>query len=340
MASQTAEKPVSPIQSEVDLQAPGKQIGYLRLPHSVHRSAYGWLPIPIATLACGEGPTVLVMAGNHGDEYEGQILVSRLIREIDPQWVQGRLILLPMANFPAARAGLRTSPLDDGNLNRSFPGDPHGTPTQLIADYIDRSLLSQVQVVIDLHSGGSSLRYNGAALFAQRDPDTRKQEPLMDAVHAFGLTLAFINESPNPVGLLAAARRHGVMGLLAELGGGGEVTPSVLATAWQGLLHVLGHLGVLKGPLVPPAPPHSSRLLYVHRSKHYVYAHDDGVFEPLVRLGDRVVAGQPAALLHFPAHPGRDPVQVQFPAAGLVACQRVPALTERGDCLFQLADDL
>ena len=28
----------------------------------------------------------------------------------------------------AAMAGLRTSPIDDGNLNRSFPGDPNGTP--------------------------------------------------------------------------------------------------------------------------------------------------------------------------------------------------------------------
>lgn len=86
----------SPITSEVDLDAPGKQTGYLRLPHSVHRSAYGWLPIPVASIASGPGPSVLVMAGNHGDEYEGQILVSGLIREIDPAWVRGRLILLPM----------------------------------------------------------------------------------------------------------------------------------------------------------------------------------------------------------------------------------------------------
>lgn len=340
MALETPDKPASPIQSEVDLQGPGKQVGYLRLPHSVHRSAYGWQPIPIASIAAGGGPSVLVMAGNHGDEYEGQVLVARLIREIGPQWVRGRLILLPMANYPAARAGLRTSPLDDGNLNRSFPGDPRGTPTQVIADYIERSLLPRVDVVIDLHSGGSSLRYHGATLFAQRDPDAQRQERLMAAMHAFGLPLAFVNDHPNPVGLLAAARRHQTMALLAELGGGGEVTPAVLATAWQGLLHVLGHLGVLHGPLLPAAPPHRSRLLSVDRSRHYVYARDGGVFEPLVRLGDRVTAGQPAALLHSPAHPEREPVLVRFSADGLVVCQRVPALTECGDCLFQLANDL
>lgn len=41
-------KPNNPIRSEIDLDADGKYVGYLRLPHSVHRSAYGWIPIPIA----------------------------------------------------------------------------------------------------------------------------------------------------------------------------------------------------------------------------------------------------------------------------------------------------
>ena len=36
------------ISAEVDYEAPGKQSGYLRVPHSVHRSAYGWLPVPMA----------------------------------------------------------------------------------------------------------------------------------------------------------------------------------------------------------------------------------------------------------------------------------------------------
>ncbi|MCA3844223.1 MAG: succinylglutamate desuccinylase/aspartoacylase family protein, partial [Burkholderia sp.] len=104
----------NPIHCEIDLDAQGKHAGYLRLPHSVHRSAYGWLPIPIASIRNGDGPVALVMAGNHGDEYEGQIIVSQLMREIEPEMVSGQLILLPMANFPAADAGLRVSPLDEG----------------------------------------------------------------------------------------------------------------------------------------------------------------------------------------------------------------------------------
>jgi hypothetical protein len=116
----------------------------------VHRSAYGWLPIPAASIRNGEGSTVIVSAGTHGDEYEGQIIVSRLIREIEPGMITGQLILLPQANAPAAQAGMRTAPLDDGNLNRLYPGDAGGTPSQIIAQYIEHTLLARAQYMIDL----------------------------------------------------------------------------------------------------------------------------------------------------------------------------------------------
>ena len=155
---QTARSRLSP---EIDLDGDGKQTGFLRLPHSVHRSAYGWIPIPIAQIsnrgANGSGPTILLMAGNHGDEYEGQVALGRLIRDLDPAEVRGRVIILPSANFPAAMAGTRTSPLDQGNLNRSFPGDPAGGPTAQIAYYIEHELLPRCDFVLDIHSGGSSL---------------------------------------------------------------------------------------------------------------------------------------------------------------------------------------
>ena len=121
------------ISSDVDVEAPGKHSGYLRIPHSVHRSAYGWLPMPVVSIRNHDGPQVLLMAGNHGDEYEGQIALARLSRTLQPEQVRGHLVIMPMANYPAAKAGLRTSPIDEGNLNRSFPGDREGQVTARIA---------------------------------------------------------------------------------------------------------------------------------------------------------------------------------------------------------------
>src|SRR6516164_6179488 len=129
----------SRLTAEIDFNRNGKQHGFIRLPYSVHRSAYGWIPIPVACIKNDAGPRILLMAGNHGDEYEGQVALGKLIRDLEPDEVSGRIIILPSANFPAAMAGMRTSPLDGGNLNRSFPGDPYGGPTEQIADYIERS---------------------------------------------------------------------------------------------------------------------------------------------------------------------------------------------------------
>src|SRR5580700_11294160 len=103
----------SRLTAEIDFNRDGKQHGFIRLPHSVHRSAYGWIPIPVTCVKNSVGPRVLLMAGNHGDEYEGQVALGKLIRSLEPGAVKGRIIILPSANFPAAMAGMRTSPLDN-----------------------------------------------------------------------------------------------------------------------------------------------------------------------------------------------------------------------------------
>ena len=95
-----------------------------------------WHHIPIVTVANGSGPTVLLCAGNHGEEDEGQLILRRLIHELEPSDVQGRIIFMPALGYPAVHACTRTSPLDDGNLNRSFPGDGSSGPTPAIASFV------------------------------------------------------------------------------------------------------------------------------------------------------------------------------------------------------------
>ena len=93
--------------TDVDYDRDGKQVGYLHLPHSVTRSAYGTIAIPVAVVRNGAGPTAFFMAGNHGDEYEGQVALCNLVREMKPDRIKGRIIILPAANLPAAMAGTR-----------------------------------------------------------------------------------------------------------------------------------------------------------------------------------------------------------------------------------------
>ncbi len=109
------------IHSEVDFTKEGKQSAFLRLPHSVHRSAYGWLPMPITCIKNGKGPTVLLVSGNHGDEYEGQVTLMKLTRRLHADDVKGRIIILSAANYPAAMAGLRTRAAPRASRNAPRP---------------------------------------------------------------------------------------------------------------------------------------------------------------------------------------------------------------------------
>ena len=327
---------------EVDFTKDGKQTGFIRLFHSTHDSAYGFIPIPIVVVKNGDGPTAFFSSGNHGDEYEGQIAVTNLIKWLQPDMIRGRVILLPMANFPAALAGRRVSPIDDVNMNRVFPGDPDGTVTRQIAHFIDSELIPLADLVIDLHSGGSSLNYIPTAL-AKQSGDPALYQKQLAALRAFGAPYTYIQGGAQGQGgdqtLGSGADRRGAIALGTELGGAGAVNASGLAIAERGLRNLLVHLGIL-GKEHWVEPPVPTRFLDVRGPEMYIYAPENGVFEPLVELGDTVTPGTPAARIHFPETPWLPPAELAFKAAGIVMCKRIPARTKRGDCLFHLAADL
>jgi uncharacterized protein len=326
---------------EVDYTRNGKQYGFLRLPYSTHESAYGFIPIPVICVKNGDSPRVLLIAGNHGDEYEGQVALTKFARELDPERVSGRIIMLTAANLPAAVAGRRTSPLDPGeagNLNRTFPGAVRGSPTAMISHYIDSELLADTDYVFDFHSGGSSLVYIPSTEI-KRAENAVRTEKMIEIAKLFGAPLSVIGITDIPDNLAVAARKRGLVHVGTELGGGGTVSIDALRMVETGLRRALAHIGVI--PPVPDldaAPP--PRMMEVGGPEYYVYSPDEGVFEPLVDLGEMVVGGQPAAAIHFPENPGRPSVTVPFLRDGMVICKRVPARTRRGDCLFHLATDL
>ncbi len=329
----------SQITTIVDYDADGRQTDFLRLPHSVHRSAYGWLPIPIVCVKRGDGPTVLLMSGTHGDEYEGQVALTKLSRELRPEHIKGRVLILPMANYPAAQAGLRTSPIDEGNLNRAFPGDPGGNVTWMIAHYIESVLMALADFALDLHSGGSSLHYLPTLLFGSTGlNDAEGLARLKGIAEAFGAPNAFCFPGSAENVSSAAARRQGVVMVGTEMGGTGTVTPDILALTERGLKRTLAHIGIWQGE-VPAPEAHGVRYLTAPDFSYFCYAGEDGLFEPYVELGDTVEAGQAAGAVHFPDTPWREPALQYFDAPGFVLCKRIPGRVMRGDCLFHLGAD-
>ncbi len=326
------------IHNEIDFEQEGKQTGFLRLPYSVHRSAYGWIPVPIVMLKNGDGPTAMLISGNHGDEYEGQVALTKLCQSLTPEDIQGRLIILPMANYPASHAGTRTSPFDGGNLNRTFPGDPEGTPTEMIAHYLEKELMPLCDYFFDFHSGGSSLRYPATVL--RRRGDNPEQEAALEALQlAFDGDYGFIfGAGGDPRVSGAAAQRQGVLSIMTELGGSGTVSPEILAIAERGINRLLHKIGMFPG--YQPDAARGMRLMELKSIDYFVYARDEGLFEPYVELLTEVKAGQAAGAIHHPETPWLAPTICHFEQDGLAICMRVPGRVERGDCVFHLATDI
>ncbi|MDX8450233.1 succinylglutamate desuccinylase/aspartoacylase family protein [Mesorhizobium captivum] len=339
-AGTISEPKSSRIWTDIDFSVDGKQCGYLRLPVSSHESAYGWIPIPVAVIRNKSGPRVLLIAGNHGDEWEGQILLMNFLRQVRQPDVRGTIIILSAANAPAVEANRRVSPLDEGNLNRCFPGKADGTPTWAIAHFIETHLLPGTDLVCDFHSGGSSLEYLPSTVIV-RPKEEQKMKYLLSLVHQFGLPVGFITDAPTggDQSLWGACDRTGVLCLSTELGGAGTVNLQALRAAEVGLLRLLQHVGALSRDQ-EVARAQKVQLFSRHPARDYLYSPAPGVFEPHVGLGQRVHSGQVAGVLHSTEAPWREPDVVYFRRSGYVLCRRVPARTRIGDCLFNTADEL
>lgn len=321
------------VSATVDFDAEGKQVGWLRVPHSVTRSGYGTIPVPVAVWRNGDGPAILLTAGNHGDEYEGQVVLTRLVRQFAAKDMCGLLIVIPSLNTPAAMAGTRVSPLDDGNLNRAFPGDAFGGPTWKIAEYLHNHLIPMVDLVADFHGGGTSMTYrpHASTHFSPEAPQELKDRS-MAAVKALGVPHVAILESVSGGGgMSTATRHHGKIYLNGEYGGTGSVTQAGIALVDRAVQRLLAFVGMTDATFDPLPEPQVLRL-YGH-----VYAPDAGVFVPETALGQTVEPGERCGELIFPENPLRDPVPLHFEQAGDVVCQRHPARVERGDCVAHVA---
>ena len=328
------------ITTDIDFEREGVQTGTLRLPYSHNRSAYGHIPIPLMVAKRGEGPTLLLTGANHGDEYEGPLALMALMRDLPLDRLNGRIIVVPALNMPAYRAGTRVSPIDHINLNRVFPGDRNGTPTMILAHYIETVLMRLADYAIDFHSGGSSLDYLPTLIVFDLPPGDKTKDEVDRMVAAFNpprlLTMNMMGEDRV---ISSAAERSGAVFMTGEFGGGAAVNPEGLAMAKNGIAGVLDALGVL--PRSGPAPAaHKTRRLVVKGAEHYVFAPCNGIFEPRFKLGDEVKAGQVAGHVHDPVMPWKEPVEVAFKGSGLVLCVRTFALVEAGDCFGHLASDV
>ena len=103
------------------------------------------------------GPHFLITGGVHGDEFESMMVIRRLIREVKPEQLSGRLTLVPIVNEAAFWSGMRWAEEDKLDLARTCPGSPDGSVTERTAHALSE-LIRSAGYYLALHRGGQLMR--------------------------------------------------------------------------------------------------------------------------------------------------------------------------------------
>jgi len=321
------------ISSTIDFQKDGVQHGFLKLPHSHDDSAWGSIVIPITVAKNGEGSTILFTGANHGDEYEGPIALFDLANNINSKDIEGRVIIIPGMNYPALQAGKRTSPIDGGNMNRVFPGNPEGTFTEKIADYFNRTLLPLADFVVDFHSGGKTLDFLPFCC-AHVLNDKEQQSRCIEAMKAFNAPHSVMLLEIDAVNMYdTAAENMGKVFISTELGGGGSTTAYTVEIAKKGIRNLLRHTGICKGDLEVSKTIN----LDMPNQRCYIFSETSGLVEHCVDLGDTVKEGQLVAKVHNIERTGVNPVEYFAGISGIYTGRHFPGLVVNGDFLGVVA---
>lgn len=198
-------------------------------------------------------------------------------------------------------------PLDGNNLNRSFPGDPAGTAAQRIAAAVTETLIKGSDYLIDLHAGDLPEALEPFVFY--------DASPVEHQARDLALTYGLGHMVRQPAGgrtvagsTSAAAADLGIPSFTAESGECGILDPGAVAVHLRGLRNVLRHLRVLPGDPMAFDPP------VEHDGWIWMRTADAGWWQPSVKTGTRVAAGD--VLGTVAPIIGGTPVPVIAPAAG------------------------
>ncbi|MGE9269960.1 MAG: succinylglutamate desuccinylase/aspartoacylase family protein [Verrucomicrobiales bacterium] len=303
----------------------------------VHAGQREQIPLPVGTFLTheelslrisvvhgkSEGPTLLLTAGIHGDEYNGTEIIRRILRHPRLSKLAGTLIAAPIVNRPGFVTRSRYMP-DRRDLNRLFPGSPNGSLGGRLAHVLTQQVLPLADAVIDLHTG---------AINRPNFPQIRIDPDLPG-------TLELARVFDPPVMLLGKSREGtfrnacvalGKPSLLYEAGEALRLDAPSIRFGTEGVLAVLQHLQML-----PPTKRSRRRTpTLVSKKSYWERAPVGGIFTPLVALGKAVEKG---GLLGFIADPhGSRETPVNASNAGVLIGRTNEAVADEGDGLFHIA---
>lgn len=314
-------KPLKPIVIAGTEVRPGDHV---RLEIPVGRRVSGTeLALPVEVIHGDEpGPRLFLCAAIHGDEINGVEIIRRVLRNRRVRRLRGALIAVPIVNLHGFTGLTRYLP-DRRDLNRSFPGSPHGSLTSRLAHIFVSEIVENSTHGIDLHTGAAH-RSNLPQIRAFLDHAETEQ-----LARAFGVPV-ILNSNVRDGSLRQEVLEREMPMLLYEGGEALRFDEYAIRAGTRGVLRVMRALGMIRSSRTREAAKP-----YTARASHWVRAPEAGILRSRARLGALVHAGERIGVVADPL--GAQEAPVVAAKDGIVIGRTELPLVNEGDALFHVA---
>lgn len=274
------------------------------------------------------GPTVLFLAGIHGDEINGIEIVRRCIAEgVFEELVSGTVIAIPLLNVYGFINFSRDVP-DGKDVNRAFPGSAGGSLASRVAQVLTRSVIPHLDFGVDFHTGGRGT-YNYPQLrFTPGDEEARR------IGKAFGAPLLIASRPP--VRSLRKSAFVADVPILTYEGGENQRYDGLsIQLGTEGIRRLLVNEKMLPAEAAPRA---AGPVREINKSK-WQRAGRAGLFRWYKSSGHYVTKGEPIGVICDPRGILKDK-RVKALRSGYIIGHANAAVVSQGDALFHVGEEV
>lgn len=272
-----------------------------------------------------DGPTVLLMAGMHGDEINGVEIIRRVIRKGFNKPQIGTIICLPVFNIFGFLNLKRELP-DGRDLNRSFPGSESGSLASQFAFHFMKEIAPHVDYVIDFHTG-SAQRNNFPQIRCVLD-----NEESVELARIFNPPY-ILNSSYISKTIRESISKLDKKMLLFEGGKTNSIEEFIVEEGLNGVKRFLSHMGMrtFKIDLSKDRTP------VVLSESRWMRSPNSGMFQALVKNGARVNKGEVIGIVTDPY--GKIERKVKANSEGYIICLNESPVVYKGDAIFHIGKE-
>lgn len=287
-----------------------------------------WYVSVTAAKGAKPGKRGVLTSGVHGDEMSSVHTVQTVMNQLDPAQMSGTVVAVTDVSRPALESMQRRWPnqgrgIDLIDMNREWPGNENGAtaPSRHAALLFNRLLRPNADFAIDFHTGTTGFEVTAFNVGGMDVPEVKAMVELYPVGQIF-------DNHVYPGVLHNAFMDVGIPCFTPEVGAGRVLDLQMISLFVEGTMNVLKHHGIVAGPMGRTG---KDVTVFVGNSAFPILATKGGLVEHLVKLNDKVEAGQKVAIQRNSF--GEVVAEYTSGVAGEITGQRSDAMSEPGNPL-------